>query len=234
MIARLRALIFYAGYSLTLMVWAVICMLVAPFLSLHGRYRLCLKWNAFAVWWLGVTCGVKYRIIGAENVPDEPVVLLSNHQSPWETLFLVLHFVPICPILKFELLKIPFFGWGLSLLKPIAIDRSKRKEARQTLLAQGRDRLSRGLSVLVFPEGTRVNPGEVRKFSTGGAELAIATGAKVLPVAHDAGHFWPAHRFVKTPGVVTVHIGQPLDTTDRDPRELTEEVATWVQQQLGQ
>jgi 1-acyl-sn-glycerol-3-phosphate acyltransferase len=233
MIAHLRAFVFYTGYSISLILCALLCVVVAPFISLRGRYRLCLIWNRFALWWLRMTCGVTHRIVGAENVPNEPVVVLSNHQSPWETIFLVLYFVPICPILKFELLKIPFFGWGLRLLKPIAIDRSKRKEARQTLLSQGQERVALGLSVLVFPEGTRVKPGEIRKFSSGGAELAIATGAKVLPVAHDAGHFWPAHRFAKRPGSITLHIGQPIDPMGRDARELTEEVAVWVQQQLG-
>lgn len=234
MIARLRALLFYAGYSLSLIIYAPLCIILAPFLSLHGRYRICLRWNAFALWWLGVCCGLCHRIIGAENVPKEPVVVMANHQSPWETLFLALYFRPICPILKQELLKIPFFGWGLALVKPIAIDRSKRREARQTLLAQGPDRLQRGLSVMVFPEGTRVNPGEERKFSSGGAELAIAAGAKVLPVAHDAGCFWPAHKLVKHPGVITVHIGKPIEAKGCSPRDLTEEVSSWIRARLSE
>jgi 1-acyl-sn-glycerol-3-phosphate acyltransferase len=233
MIGYLRSLLFYAGYSLSLVPHSIVCVLLAPVLSLRGRYRLCLVWNRFALWWLSVTCGVRYKVIGAENVPKEPVVLLSNHQSAWETVFMVLYFVPICPILKFELLKIPFFGWGLKLLKPIAIDRSKRREARQALLTQGCERLAEGLSVLVFPEGTsRVTPGEARKFASGGAELAIAAKAKVLPVAHDAGLFWPSHQFLKRPGTITVRIGAPIDATDRDPRELTEEVRVWVEESL--
>jgi 1-acyl-sn-glycerol-3-phosphate acyltransferase len=234
MIGYLRSALFYAGYSLSLVPHSLVCVILAPVLSLRGRYRLCVMWNGFALWWLKVTCGVRYKVIGAENIPDEPVVLLSNHQSAWETVFMVHYFVPICPILKFELLKIPFFGWGLRLLKPIAIDRSKRREARNSLLSQGQERLAEGLSVLVFPEGTsRVTPGEARKFASGGSELAIAAKAKVLPVAHDAGLFWPAHQFLKTPGTITVQIGAPIDATNRDPRELTEAVRVWVEERLS-
>jgi 1-acyl-sn-glycerol-3-phosphate acyltransferase len=234
MIGYLRSALFYAGYSLSLIPHSLTCVILAPLLSLRGRYRLCLLWNRFALWWLKITCGVRYKVIGAENVPKEPVVLLSNHQSAWETVFMILYFVPICPILKFELLKIPFFGWGLRLLKPIAIDRSKKREARNSLLAQGQERLAEGLSVLVFPEGTsRVSPGEARKFASGGSELAIAAKVKVLPVAHDAGLFWPAHPFLKMPGTITVQSGAPIDATDRDPRELTEEARMWIEARLS-
>src|SRR5690606_34905082 len=110
------------------------------------------------------------------------------------------HFQPLCATLKKELLRIPFFGWALGMLNPIAIDRSKPRIARQTLLTEGKQRLEMGISVLVFPEGTRVEPGVDRKYSSGGAELAITAGATILPVAHNAGIYWPAHRFIKRPG----------------------------------
>lgn len=228
MFANVRASIFYLGYSLTLVIWAPLCLLLAPLLSLRARYRLCLVWNHFALWWLGLVCGVRCKVEGAVEKPREPVVVLSNHQSPWETLFLVQFFEPICPILKIELLSIPFFGWALRLLRPIAIDRSKRREARGTLLSQGQDRLGLGLSVLVFPEGTRLDPGQARKFSSGGVELAIAAGAPIVPVMHDAGCFWPAKRLAKQAGTITVQIGEPIPSAGRDPRELTEEVSRWI------
>ncbi|HWK52865.1 MAG TPA: lysophospholipid acyltransferase family protein [Hyphomicrobiales bacterium] len=227
-LANVRAGIFYLGYSLTLVVWGPLCVLLAPLLPLKGRYRMCLMWNHFALWWLGLVCGLRYKVEGPLPTPGEPVVVLSNHQSPWETLFLVQFFEPICPILKIELLSIPFFGWGLRQLQPIAIDRSKRREARDTLLTQGQDRLARGLSVLVFPEGTRVDPGQARKFSSGGAELAIASGASIVPVMHDAGCFWPAHHFGKRVGTITVQVGPPIPSIGRDARELTEEVSRWI------
>lgn len=232
MLMPLRTTLFYAGYIFSLVVWATLCLLVCWALPLVARYRMCMLWNRFVIWWLGVTCGITYRITGVENVPEQPVVLLSNHQSPWETLFLYHYFLPICAILKRELLFIPFFGWALALLKPIAIDRSKGRSARNNLLIEGPKRLAMGLSILVFPEGTRIEVGQEKKFLTGGADLAIKAGALVLPVAHNAGLYWPARRLAKRPGVIEVVIGKPIPTEGREPRELTEEVQAWIKQAL--
>src|SRR5688572_6049112 len=204
MLMALRSTLFYAGYAPTLVLHATACLLVSWALPLAARYSFATLWNHFVIWWLKITCGVHYRITGLENIPGGPVVLLSNHQSPWETIFLYRQFLPICAILKRELLWIPFFGWALALLNPIAIDRSKARSARNSLLVEGPKRLQRGLSVLVFPEGTRIEIGQQKKFLTGGAELAIAAGAIVLPVAHNAGSCWPARRFSKRPGIVDV------------------------------
>lgn len=171
-------------------------------------------------------------MIGREKIPAGSYVMLSNHQSDWETLFLYCEFQPLCAVLKRELLRIPFFGWALWMLDPIAIDRSKRRDARQSMLTQGVQHLRDGISVLVFPEGTRGNPGQDRKYFTGGAELAIAAGTKVVPVAHNAGVYWPAHRLAKTPGVIKVIVGDPIDATGRDARELTDQVKTWIESVL--
>jgi 1-acyl-sn-glycerol-3-phosphate acyltransferase len=224
----IRAIIFYFGYSISLVFWASLCVLLGWMMPLKIRYPFCLQWNRFAVWWLGFICGVKFRTTGAENIPEGPFVLLSNHQSPWETLYFTYRFLPICPILKKELLRIPFFGWALAVLKPIAIDRSKRRAARDQLLGQGQHRLANGFSILIFPEGTRVDPGVEKKFSSGGSELAIASNVPVLPVAHNAGKFWPAHRLSKTPGYIDMVIGKPIPAMGRDARELTEEFRQWV------
>jgi 1-acyl-sn-glycerol-3-phosphate acyltransferase len=224
MLMALRSALFYLGYGSTLIVHATLCVLVCWALPLHARYRFAMLWNRFAVWWLGVTCGVRYRISGLEHVPNTPFVLLANHQSPWETLFLYYYFMPICAILKRELLRIPFFGWALAILRPIAIDRSKGRSARASLLAEGPKRLQAGLSVLVFPEGTRTEVGQEKKYFTGGADLAIAAGALVLPVAHNAGLYWPARRFVKRPGIIDVVIGKPIPAAGREARELTAQV----------
>jgi len=232
MLASIRALVFYTGYVISLVIYASFCILAGLFFPLKTRYVICLQWNRFAIWWLTFTCNVRYHISGLENIPARPFVILSNHQSPWETIFFVLFFQPVCPILKFELLRIPFFGWGLKLLNPIAIDRNKRKEARTALLTQGQARIRDGFSVLVFPEGTRVDPGQDKKFSSGGAELAIAAQTWVLPIAHNAGVYWPAHKMIKKPGTIAVHIGPAIDASNRDPRELTEEVSLWVKAAL--
>src|SRR5690554_3887553 len=180
-----RTTVFYAGYALSLVPHGTISVLICWLLPLKARYRYIVLWNAFTIWWLKISCGVNYRITGTENIPAEPFVLLSNHQSPWETIFLYDYFQPLCAILKRELLFIPFFGWALALLNPIAIDRSKRRTARQIVLTEGTKRLRDGICVLVFPEGTRLEAGQEKKYSTGGAELAINAGAKILPVAHN-------------------------------------------------
>ena len=230
LLPTLRATLFYAGYACSLIPYATLCLLVAWLLPLRARYRFFLYWNTFALWWLQLTCGIKYRISGLENIPKEPFVLLSNHQSPWETLFLYDQFQPLCATLKRELLYIPFFGWALYLLHPIAIDRSKRASARQTLLREGHKRLADGISVLVFPEGTRVAVGQEKKFSTGGTELAISAGVPILPVAHNAGKFWPGRSYQKFPGTVDVVIGAPIATEGRQVRELTDTVQDWIRQ----
>ena len=232
MLMGLRTVLFYAGYAVSLVVHATVCIVISWALPLKARYRFATLWNQFAIWWLKVTCGVHYQISGLENVPTGAFILLSNHQSPWETIFLYRQFQPICAILKRELLWIPFFGWALALLDPIAIDRSKGRTARNNLLTEGPKRLEKGLRLLVFPEGTRVEVGQEKKFLTGGAELAIKAGALVLPLAHDAGRYWPARRFSKRPGTVKVVIGKPIDATGREARELTEEVQAWIRQAL--
>jgi 1-acyl-sn-glycerol-3-phosphate acyltransferase len=230
----LRSMLFYIGYALSLLVYASICTLFAWLLPLQQRYRFVVAWNRFAIWWLGVSCGVHYRISGEDNVPQAPYLMVSNHQSPWETIFLYFRFVPLCAILKIELLRIPFFGWALALLRPIAIDRSKRKDARKTLLTQGLQRLQEEkISVLVFPESTRVAHGEFKSFSNGAAELAIAAGVKIVPVYHNAGLFWPAHRFIKRAGTVDIVVLPAIDTAGREPRQLTQELQRLIHDGLA-
>lgn len=226
---KLRSIVFYLVYALSLVPHCTLCIVLGWMLPLKARYRYFTKWNSFVVWWVGVCCGVRYEMVGREKIPADSYVMLANHQSPWETLFLYCEFQPLCAVLKRELFKIPFFGWALWMLRPIAIDRSKRRDARQSMLSQGEQNLRDGISILVFPEGTRGEPGQERKYYTGGAELAIATGAKIVPVAHNAGIYWPAHQLEKVPGTIKVIIGDPIDTKGREARELTDQVKTWIE-----
>jgi len=228
----IRSLLFYLIYYGTLIPHALLCVFPGILLPIKLRYKYFLIWNAASVWLLSVICGVKFQVKGKENVPDGAFVLLSNHQSPWETLYLYYSFLPITAILKKELLKIPFFGWGLWLLEPIAIDRNKKGKALQQLLEQGKKKLEAGISVLVFPEGTRVAPGKEKKYSAGGAELAISAGALIVPVAHNAGLFWPAHKLIKHPGTVQVVIGKPINPAGRNAKEVTQEVEAWIRQAI--
>ncbi len=180
--------------------------------------------------WLRICCGIKVIIKGKGNIPAHPFVILSNHQSPWETIFLYHLFSPVSAILKQELLRIPLFGWSLAMLKPIAIDRKRKFNARQAILDQGKERLKQHIAILIFPEGTRVKPGDHKKYQTGGAVLAIEAGANILPVAHNAGHCWPSGKFLKYPGQITVAIGTPVNTKGAAARELTASVENWIRE----
>ena len=167
----LRSLLFYAGYFVATITISVICILVFGFIPLKRRFFIYAAWCRFVQWWLRLVCGVRYDIQGAEHIPkDTPVVVLSTHQSAWETIFLYDAVLPVCPILKKELLNIPFWGWAMRLQKPIAIDRSKPREAGRSLLRQGTQRLTDGLNIVIFPEGSRSPAGEVKALSRGGAK----------------------------------------------------------------
>lgn len=203
-------------------------ILVYGLLPPRGRFNFASTWCFFVLQWLRVTCGVNYEVKGLENIPDGPAVYLSNHQSSWETLLFYRLIFPMSPILKKELLKIPFWGWALWLTRPIAIDRSKPREAGKSLLLQGVKRLQEGNSIVIFPEGTRSKPGEIRKFSRGGATLAEAAGVPVVPIAHNAGYAWPPRTFLKFPHKVTVEIGKPIAINDQSVNQITEQVEAWI------
>lgn len=171
---------------------------------------------------------MKHTIVGLENITGSANVVVSNHQSSWETLLLYQLFFPVSPILKKELLSIPFWGWALSLVKPIAIDRSKPREAGRSLLTQGINRIQQGNSIILFPEGSRSESGKVGKFSRSGAKLAIAAKVPIIPIAHNAGDCWPPGQLIKKPGLIKVEIGQPISPENYKAEELTGQVETWV------
>jgi 1-acyl-sn-glycerol-3-phosphate acyltransferase len=232
LILKLRASLFYTGYTL-LTIWfsitGVLLFSFAPF-RLRGRYMT--GWNICCVNWLRWTCGVKFKIIGKEKLPQAPYVAMAKHQSQWETFFLQGYLFPICFVLKQELLKVPVFGWGLKLMDPIAIDRSNPRQAMRQTQEQGLQRLDDGHSVLIFPEGTRIRAGETSKFARGGSTLAIEAKVPVVPIAHNAGLYWPADEFIKHPGTITVVIGDAIDSAGKDNRELTEEVKSWIDREV--
>lgn len=191
-------------------------------------------WCDFILGWLRLCCGVRYKIIGLENLPEAPAVIVANHQSSWETILFYKLVFPVSPILKKELISIPFWGWSMRLLKPIAIDRSKPREAGRSLLKQGVDRIASGNSVIVFPEGSRSDFGSVKRFSRGAAKLAVAAQADIVPIAHNAGYCWPARKFIKRPGEVTVVIGERMKREGRDASELTLDAENWIRQTVAE
>ncbi|MFC3608058.1 lysophospholipid acyltransferase family protein [Stutzerimonas tarimensis] len=236
LLQNLRTLLFYLALCLSAVVWCVASILVGPFLSFRGRYRfVAQRWCRAAVWLARTIVGIDYRISGLEQVPERPCVILANHQSTWETFFLTAQFEPMTQVLKRELLHVPCFGWAIRLLKPIAIDRDNPKEALRQVASQGLERLQQGVWVLIFPEGTRAPVGEPGKFSRSGAALAASAGVPVLPIAHNAGSFWPRLGWKKHPGTIDVVIGPPMWLEGEGPRAvaaLNQRAEAWVQAQV--
>ncbi|MBL4574366.1 MAG: 1-acyl-sn-glycerol-3-phosphate acyltransferase [Gammaproteobacteria bacterium] len=229
-----RSFVFYIGYFSVTVFLSLFFILLFPILPPKGRYIFASTWCGFVLRWLQLCCGVRYVIHGLENIPKTPVVILANHQSTWETILIYKLVFPVSPILKKELTQIPFWGWSLRLLKPIAIDRSKPREAGRSLLVQGVDRIRSGNSIIVFPEGSRSKSGTVKRFSRGGAKLAIAANADIIPIAHNAGYCWPAHEFIKRPGIITVVIGEKMEPSTRDATELTASVESWIRKKVDE
>lgn len=200
----------------------------------HIRYNIVMKWNAVALWFAKHIAGINYEVKGLENIPkDQSYVVLCKHQSTWETVFTQIYFRPVSTILKRSLLRIPFFGWGLALLRPIAIDRNKPREAMRISHKEGVARLKEGINVLVFPEGTRTAAGNVGNYARGGAGIACSAGVPVIPVAHNAGYFWPVPKLLKKPGTICVVIGKPISTEGRNSKELTAEVRDWIEGEIA-
>lgn len=218
---RLRAAVFYIGYVAATVLWGTFGTVFGWMFPYRWRFRMVVRgWTWFCLMWLRLTCGVHARVQGLEHVPAEPCIVLCRHESTWETLFLQRLFSPQATLIKRELLHLPFFGWAFRTLKPIAIDRRQQRKALRTLIREGTARLKDGIWVVLFPEGTRMAPGTTGRFQPGGAALAAATGAPLLVVVHNAGTFWPAHRFVKRPGTVDVLIGPPIETAGRSSKEV--------------
>ena len=226
----LRSSLFAAFQLLLTPVFAVIALLTFPLPALT-RYRIITVWTRWVMWASRVICGIRYRVVGSENIPKDPCIILAKHQSAWETMGFQLIFPPQVWVLKKELLRVPFFGWGLAMLSPIAIDRSSRRQALQQLVEHGQHRLAAGFFIVIFPEGTRIAPGKRGKYRAGGARLAVQTNTPVLPVAHNAGLCWGKNAFLKHPGLVTVSIG-PLIQPDGDADTLARRVEDWIENEM--
>ena len=200
-------------------------------MSLNNRLRIFSFWPRFANWFLYVTCKIRLVVEGEENIPTEPCVIVSNHQGQWETFSMQYLFHPLCTLLKRELLYIPLWGWAMKLLNPIAINRSKPKEAIVQTLDEGSKRLKLGLYVLLFPEGTRVAAGRVGNYARSSFELAKRNNVKVLPICHNSGDCWPAHKFLKNSGVIKLSIGKPFYVVDS--KLSAEKIRTWTEEKLN-
>jgi len=220
--------LFYLGLVLMTFVMSALFIAIFPITTTSFRHKFASLWCNSVLNWLRFTCGVRYEVVGSENLPEETAVFLANHQSSWETILFYGLIFPNSPILKKELLRIPFWGWSMWLQDPIAIDRSKPREAVKSLLTQGVDRIKNGKSVIVFPEGSRSPAGLIKRFSRGGAKLAIAAGVPIVPISHNAGDCWPPREFIKRPGFIRVTIGEAIGTMGRSASDLTDEAENWI------
>jgi 1-acyl-sn-glycerol-3-phosphate acyltransferase len=229
----LRSLLFVLWMSVTVVPWGTAVLIASIFVRGDPIYWMCAGWLRVAMWGCRVICGVQARITGMENLPSGAVVLLSKHQSTWETFFYpTLMPKPLAYVFKRELLFIPFFGWAMARMDMIHIDRSKRAAAWSKVAEQGRKHMGHGNWVIMFPEGTRAARGSQGTYKAGGTRLAVDTGQPVLPIAVTSAVCWPRKSFLVRPGVVDVSIGKPIPSAGRQPDELMREVETWIEAEM--
>jgi 1-acyl-sn-glycerol-3-phosphate acyltransferase len=230
LIALLRSTLYLLGSGLALLVFFPLSLiLLILFVPFPIRFRIISRWGRFNIWWLGVTCGVHYQVEGLDNIPsDRAAIIYVKHESTWETFAMQKFFPPHAWILKRTLLFIPLFGWGLASLKPIAINRGSGHKAVNQIVEKGTQKLKEGQWVMVFPEGTRVPNGSLKKFGIGGAALAEKSGFPIVPVAHNAGAHWPRGSFIKYPGTIHIVIGKPIPTQGKSASQINKEAEAWM------
>ena len=230
----LRSLIFTTFLFVTAMLGGIVALVSfwAPF---RWHWALTVGWCRLSVWAGEFFCGMKVVVEGKENIPAEPSVIMIKHTTALETYWHVTVFPRTAWVIKRELLWLPFFGWTLALLlDPIAINRSSGKTAVKQVIEKGKARLASGVWVTVFPEGTRMPPGETRKYGISGAALAHDAGVQVVPVAHNAGDLWRRRGFTKRPGTVRFVIGPPVDASRQSPKETNLIVQDWIETKMGE
>ena len=228
----IRSVLFFGFQVITLFIFAPLVLLSFPF-SYRIHYAIASAWAKLVIKALKVICNLDFEVSGAENIKGNGIIF-CKHQSAWETFALQVMFPEQCWVLKRELLWIPLFGWALALIQPIAIDRSKKSKSFRQIIKQGTQRLQSGRWVVIFPEGTRIAPGEKGKYMVGGALLAEKSGYPVIPVAHNAGEFWRRKAFIKYPGTIQVRIGEMIDSQSISARELNQKAEKWIEGQMDE
>ena len=235
-LVALRSALFLVWLLLTVIPVATWVLIQSIFVRGDPVYWSCAFWLRTAIWGARVICGVHWRVQGQEHLPQQAsgaVILLSKHQSTWETFaYPMLMSHPLAYVFKRELLYIPFFGWAMARLDMIHIDRSKRSQAWSKVAAQGRRLAGKGVWVIMFPEGTRIPRGEVGDYKSGGTRLSIETGVPVVPIAATSARCWPRKSFLLRPGVVDVSIGRPISPEGREPLEMMREVQAWIEAEM--
>jgi 1-acyl-sn-glycerol-3-phosphate acyltransferase len=233
----IRSILFVLFMTLTVIPWAIFSIVASIFMRGTPLYWFTTRWLRMAIWGARVICGVRYEVRGMENLPkaenNTPTILLAKHQSTYETfLFPTMMPHPLAYVFKRELIYIPFFGWAMARLDMIHIDRSKRSEAFALVAQRGRQLMAQGNWIIMFPEGTRIPVGKAGTYKTGGTRLAVATGAAVIPIAHNAGEYWPRKKFVLRPGTVTISVGKPVSPNGHTPESLMQQVEGWIETEM--
>jgi len=230
----LRSILFTGFFLVFTFLYAIFFVITGVLLPWRARFVLARIWARTLLGALRMLCGLDYKVEGAAHIPQgEACIALVKHSSSWETVAQTLLLPPQVWVLKRELTWIPVIGWGVRLLHCIAINRGAGGSAVRHLIEQGRERLAAGQWIVVFPEGTRMPPGETRRYGVGGAAVAADTGVRIIPVAHNAGFFWPRRGLLKKRGTIRVVIGAPIQTRGRDPREINEEAQRFIEAHSG-
>ncbi len=224
----LRSLLFWIGFVINVVIFGLLIVILF-FTPSSFRLKIAKLWSRTNNFLLKIFCGIKYKVEGLENLDVGTAIILCKHQSTWETL--ALHsFTPYVRwVFKRELMRIPVFGWALALTDPIAINRGAGRVAIKQLINEGTEKLNAGKWMVLFPEGTRTSPGKTHKYKIGGALLARKSGYPVIPIAHNAGEFWPKHSFIKWPGTISVVIGPAIQSKGRSADEINEDVYNWIE-----
>ena len=230
--SALRSLAFALFQIIVTPPYAVSILLLA-WLPRIPRYRYITGWCAMNLWAARWICGIRSRVIGAENIPPTPVIVACKHSSTWETLFLSRYLPPLAYVAKKELLSVPFFGWGFRLASPITIDRTAGQDAMMQISEQGRARFAEGFWIILYPEGTRIRVGRRVRYKTGAARLAINMQVPILPIAHNAGWVWPKGVMGKRPGTITMSIGKPIAPDGMNPTEFMQVVENWIEDEVA-
>lgn len=232
----IRSILHLLWMVVTVVPWALAVLVASLFLSSDRIYWMCAGWLRTAVNGGIVILGIQNRITGWENLPlgkKDPAILLVKHQSTWETFVMpAIMPHPLAFVFKRELLYVPFFGWAMSRMDMIHIDRSQRSKAFNKVVAQGKRLLAQGTWVIMFPEGTRIPRGQAGTYKSGGTRLAVETGAPVIPIAVTSAKCWPRRAFIKRPGIVDISIGKPISSVGRQPDELMREVQDWIESEM--
>ena len=222
----IRSLLFSIYFYISVIVFTLFFVFLAPFIELKKRYSLTSMYISTLLIVLKFLCRIDWEVTG-DILGQRPVIIASNHQGLWESFYLQTLVNPLTTIIKKELIYIPFFGWALNLLNPIKINRSKKVQSAKKVIMTGTQKLRNGFSILLFPEGTRKIPGKrIGKFARSAADLAIKNNVDLIPIYHDSGLYWRNKKFIKIPGTVKVIIGAPIQ--GKNSYEMTKNLVDWM------